>query len=370
MKRFLLIVITVLLAAALVCCAQPQEPEEELVTEEYAEPVYTAAPEEPPIAVLMNGQTRFNETFVQSVQPQIEAAGYRALVYYSESDTAQVDDMYAAIGEGAKSIAILPADMDNLHQVLDETDLQGIPIVNLMVPINGRVQTLVCPDYAEMGRMAAQAAQEARPEGASVLMVDNVSSSLVAQLKRDGFLAGAEETGTVDLAEAVLVDGTEEQVKERTAQALASNNSINVVFSTEEHFLDGVLAAVSEAGRDVSVIAVGGGSVVLDAVENGSVYASVFASPVELAEIAVGYMISLAGDSKAAVEEFAQVKLETISQRNLAEYRAKDGYADILTPATPMPLPTEEVPQETPKAEDEQQQEGAEDAQDEEQADE
>ncbi|HBU12045.1 MAG TPA: hypothetical protein DEB31_04760, partial [Clostridiales bacterium] len=166
----LLILLSVLLLAT--ACARDEEPvpEQTQTSQAPPEPSYTPEPAEPPIAFVLNGQTQFNETFAQAAQPQVEAAGFRALLFYSESAEAQVEDMYAAIGSGAACIVVSPFDMDNLYEVLDEADMQGIPVVNVNVPVAGIVKTLVSPDYAEMGAMAAQACGNARPDGASVLM--------------------------------------------------------------------------------------------------------------------------------------------------------------------------------------------------------
>ncbi|HBU13072.1 MAG TPA: hypothetical protein DEB31_10250 [Clostridiales bacterium] len=205
------------------------------------------------------------------------------------------------------------------------------------------VKTLVSPDYAEMGAMAAQACGNARPDGASVLMIDDLSSPFVAQMKRDGFMARAEELGNVSLAAAVLADGTEGSVQQATEKAIAENESVNAVFSTEELFYPGALAAVRASGRDISIISVGGGEGVLGEVAGGGLYASVFSSPAELARIAGEDAVILARDSNAGVLSFEWLKLELITRDNAVQYAAKGGYADLLTPVALSPSPSEQA---------------------------
>ncbi len=357
MKRILIVLLVgiVLLGA----CACGQQPEEAEVSEQPSgTPVPTAepVPEEPPIALVLAGESEYTQTVAAAAQPLAEAGGYRLSVYYSADAGAQLDDMYAAIGGGAKCIILMPIDMDNLQPVLDECDLLKLPVVNIMVPVNGLVRVLISPDYQFMGAQAAEAVDGLSLDAANVLTIEAVDSPFVTQLVHDGFSTASGELDNVTLAASVLAAGGD--VYQKTKDALAADETLNCVFVIDEYLTPDVIRAVQEAGRAVAVVATGGGVEMQAAVEGGSVAASVFSSPYELAELACEYALMAADGNDAAIPQYAGLRTEVMDGQTVAQYKST-GYADVMLP--PQQPETEENEAEQNETDEDGQDEGEQD---------
>jgi ABC-type sugar transport system substrate-binding protein len=354
MKR---IAIVLLVGIMLLCaCACGQRREEEAPAQPSGTPVPTAGPvpEEPPVALVLAGENEYTQTVAAAARPLAEAEGYGLSVYYSADAGAQLDDMYAAIGGGAKCIILMPIDMDNLQPVLDECDLLKLPVVNIMVPVNGLVRVLISPDYQFMGAQAAEAVDGlSLPDAANVLTIEALDSPFVTQLVHDGFHTASRELDNVTLAASVLAAGGD--VYRKTKDALAEDETLNCVFVIDEYLTPDAIRAVREAGRPVAVIAMGGGVEMQAAVEGGSAAASVFSSPYELAELACAYALMAANGGDTAIPQYAGLRTEIMDGQTIAQYKST-GYADVMLP--PQQAKTEEDETERNETEESEQDEG------------
>ncbi len=355
MKNFRsILVICLLLAVGLCSCAGQPGDVNSVQSASVPQVTESPVPAGPLIALVLNGENSFNQSFAEAAQPLMEAGGYGVTKSYSKDADGQIDDMYRAIGNGAKCICVLPYDMDKLQQVIEECDAQDIPVVNLMVPINGVVAMLISPDYKDMGALALQAAISAQPDGAVVSTVESKELPFVTQLVHDGFADAAQEEEKAELAASILVESATEEAYSSTKQMLTEHEAINVVFVLDEMLVADVVRAAEESGRQLTILAIGGSEEMMRLISEGRVFASVFASPLQLAQLAASYAMEAA--SGVQIPQYAQLKLETITKDTVAHYLEKGSYADILTPPTPSPVPTSTPspePQQTEAAEEE-----------------
>lgn len=330
MKKLLIIMLAAILVLALAGCEEKTETTSEAPSRTASmETVVTS----PIIGLLFPKQDAFYERMEQEALLLAQEEGYELLTYYPDSDNQQVTDMYAAIGAGAQCIMIAPRNMDNLQTVLDECDMQAIPVINLMVPINGVVDTLVCPDYQLMGQKGADAVRGAvgEEEDAHVFLLESLDTTFVSQLMHDGFTAQAEDLNGVFVEDAQIIQPGEETAYAEVAEQLKYNEEINAVFASDETFAPGVLRAVEESGRNVKIVCVGGSRQIMDMVRDGTVSASVFASPVELAQIAVDCAVKCAVDPNFVLPQYAGMTIETIFPTDVEKYSVFGEYADALT---------------------------------------
>ncbi len=340
MKKLL----TIFLASAFLfiftgCTASPEVESETPAPTRSVEEIITT----PIIGLVFSKKDAFYERMEEEALLIAQDAGYELLTYYPDSDSQQVTDIYAAIGEGAQCIMIVPRNMDNLQTVLDDCDMQAIPVINLMVPINGVVDSLVCPDYQLMGLKGADAVRDAidEEESANVFLLESVGGSFVSQLVHDGFVAQAADLDGIQVVDAEIIQSGEEAAYSEIAKQLKYDEEINAVFALDESFAAGVVRAVQESGRDVKIVCVGGSREIMDMVQAGEVAASVFVSPVELAQIAVDYAVKAAADPNFVLPQYAGMTVETIFPTDVDKYSAFGEYADALTnKATSEPQPS------------------------------
>ena len=335
MKKLLFI----LLAAAILigsfgCSATPE------TVEATPGPSFEQISTSPIIGLIFAQENSFYERMQKEAETIAAEAGYELKTYYSDSDEQQVSDIYSAIGAGALSIMIVPHNMDNLQDVLDECVLHEVPVINLMVPANGVVNMLVCPDYQLMGAKAAQAIRNAVGEdaSASVLMLESVEGTFVSQLTHDGFVAEMANLDGLQIMKTGMIHPNPDEAYAETKKQLANDPDINAVFAADETFAKGVLQAARESGREIKIVSVGGSRAIMELVAAGSVYGSVFISPVELAQVAMEHAIKSASDPNYVIPQYGGLTVETILPTDVDKYRAFGDYADALTnKATPAP---------------------------------
>jgi ABC-type sugar transport system substrate-binding protein len=292
----------------------------------------------PTIALIFAQENSFYERMQKEAEAIAAEKGYEIKTYYSNSDSQQVSDIYSALGAGALSIMLVPRNMDNMQDVLDECVLQDVPVINLMVPVNGRVNMLVCPDYQLMGARGAQAIRNALGEDpANVFLLESVEGTFVSQLTHDGFAAECAGLEGVTIKAVGLVHLNPDEAYAETKKQLANDPDINAVFAMDESFVKGVLEAARESGRDIKIVSVGGNSGVMEMVSEGSVYASVFISPAELAQIAMEHAVKSAADPNYILPQYQGLTVETIFPTDVDKYRAFGDYADTLTNKAALP---------------------------------
>ena len=360
MKKLLLS----LLAAAVLfgsfgCSATPE------TVEATPTPSFEQISTSPIIGLLFAQENSFYERMQKEAETIAADAGYELKTYYSDSDGQQVSDVYSAIGAGALAIMIVPRNMDNLQDVLDECVLQDVPVINLMVPANGVVNMLVCPDYQLMGARGAQAIWNAVGEDtdAHVLLLESVEGTFVSQLTHDGFVAEMASLTGMEIMNTGMIHPNPDEAYAETKKQLSYDSDINAVFAADESFAEGVLQAVKDSGRDIKIISVGGSSGIMKLISDGKIYASVFLSPVELAQVAMEHAVKSASDPNYILPQYAGLTVETILPTDVDKYRAFGDYADALTnkaapsqaQITTSPLPsdvqTSSVPSEEPTQE-------------------
>jgi ribose transport system substrate-binding protein len=334
MKKLLAIFLTVTFLFVFSSCGETQET---VSTAPSPTPSVEEIVTTPIIGLVFSKKDAFYERMEEEALGIAQEAGYELLTYYPDSDSQQVTDIYAAIGAGAQCIMIVPRNMDNLQTVLDECDMQAIPVINLMVPINGVVDSLICPDYQLMGLKGADAVRGAINEekNANVFLLESVGGSFVSQLIHDGFVAQADDLEGIEVVDAEIISSGEDAAYSEIAEQLKYDEDINAVFALDESFAAGAVRAVKESGREVAVVCVGGSREIMDMVAAGTLSASVFVSPVELAQIAVDYAVKAAADPNYALPQYAGMTMETIFPTDVDKYSAFGDYADALTNKAP-----------------------------------
>lgn len=338
LRRALLVVLAAILAVGLASCAAPTE-EETAVPEQTAtpEPV-EQEPQGPVMALIMAGDTAFNRELAAQAGNYSVQAGYELLPFFSASAEQQETDFYTAIGKGIEAIILIPVDEDTLQTVVEQTETMRIPIINALNPVNGVVTMLVSPDYQLMGSMAAEQVGALKPDGAQVLTLEEAGTAFISQMIHDGFVGRAAELGSVTVSKSVIVENNADVARERTLAVLDVEAGIDVICAQSEELALGALSAVSESGREVSIIVCGGSADAMEKVESGQYAACIFTSPTQLAELAVSYAAQAAAGT--AVPQYAAMRIEVITPENVAQHKQAGAYADLILPE-PTPEPTE-----------------------------
>lgn len=330
MKKIIYIILAVIFALSLFGCEKEKE---EVVTEE-AVPVATPTPTPEPvyekntIALMYGEDDAYYTAFKTQAEITASEMGYDLVAVKSENDAAQSDDMYMQMAKGVKAIILVPINMDNLTAATDDCALRKIPVVNLMVPVNGVVSTLVSPDYKNIGKLAAISGANALGETqVNALLIEAASDSFIGQMMHDGFEAAAKELD-INIASAALINETEEAAKEEITYQLKEHPEINFIFLSDEVFAGGAVSAVSERAKDIKIACVGGSKAVMESIKNSQISAGISVSPCEAAKEAVKAAVNAAAGRE--IEQYIGVRAESINLENIDSYMAFGDYADSL----------------------------------------
>ncbi|MGI6153550.1 MAG: sugar ABC transporter substrate-binding protein [Christensenellaceae bacterium] len=338
MRKALVLLLCIAVLCVLSACAEENAPAQETAqpTPVVEEAPPSKTPDLPMIALVMTGNNAFNQVLAEKIEPLVDEAGYRLETYYSASAEEQETDVYTAIGGGAEAIILMPVDMDNLQQVIEECDAQKIPVINILTPANGIVKILISQDYPNVGAQAAKTAAQLKP-GAKVLTVEQEANPFIMQLIHDGFVAAALEEGFVTVEKSVIVGESTVDIFEYIKGVLELNEQLDLIYIQDESLTEEVVQAAEAVGREFTIVASGADAATLEMIASGRVDATLFASPRQLAELAALYV---ADENRS--DQYAKLKTEIITQQNVSSYQADGGYADVLTDEDPEEAAPEE----------------------------
>jgi hypothetical protein len=166
----------------------------------------------------------------------------------------------ALLAEGISVLVIGPADVDALEAALAECESDGVPVINIIDSINGRVSTLVSPDYTLAGRYAAERAQTLFGEtGVRCLQLKTDYDSFIMQLLSDGFTNKIAENGTITVvSEQYCGDDEEEAYLVAKSELAFPRKEHRLYIRAEPRAVPRRMRAISDTGSAAKIVAYGG----------------------------------------------------------------------------------------------------------------
>ena len=264
--------------------------------------------------------------FFDQLQTDIEAAcaakGYSFSLMRPKTATEQVNDIAELLGTGISVLVIGPVDVDALETALAECESGGVPVINIIDSINGKVSTLVSPDYTQAGAFAAERADRLIGEtGVQCLELKSDYDSFVMQLLSDGFAGKLTKNSKLTLVSEQYCDDDEEQAFLAAKTELQSTDkNIGFIFAQNSPLARGALRAIEEADSAAKLVAFAGDMDLISAVASGTMDAAIFIGPEQLAGITVDNAGQYLSNSTFAPESFIQLDLDVVTADNAAEY--------------------------------------------------
>lgn len=332
-KKILMVLLCALLFTA-AACAQPAQTEAEESTARVVRVIpdlaQQALQEEdeaalPLVGVSLRGEGGLEDAFSAYAVEQAQVQGCDlAIMDAGLSADQQIVDIAQLLARGIQALIVNPVDIDSLQYVMDECALQGVKVINLLEPINGKVDTLIMPDYALVGEKAARLAKEAKKDRdydeLSTYLLEGAVDSFVMQMMHDGFVMQAEGQGNTPIEGVAHFNDAQEQAA-LTGWKLADLGSANVVFAQNEPLAAGFLEKTG--ARDTSVIVYGCTADTLVRIKSGDYYAAVFFGPRELAEQAVKEAVLCAASPDYLPPAYIELTLDVASASSVDEFLAQ-----------------------------------------------
>lgn len=316
MKRLLYILPCILFLFA--CCASPAHSQEEDDDDAALQL----------IGVSLGEDGTFEQSFVKEAQAIADASGYELKIKSSKSASEQSADIEDMLRDGVSAIIVYPAEQDGLSYALDECDLAGVGVVNIMLPVGGVAKSLICPDYSAIGERAANLAKQAMTDrgfaAANTYLLKEEPDSFTMQLIQDGFVKQAANHDGVTAQDAVHFSP---EADDETDWDALKNSDVLLACNTQ------IAKAAAEKITEnrPAIIAVSGDMDIMNKVKSGDVYAAIYCDPKELAGKAMEDALALSKDADASVADYTELYAATANALNIDEILSQStDYAKII----------------------------------------
>lgn len=190
-------------------------------------------------------------------------------------------------------------------------------------PPAGGVVAFVAADEAEGGQLAAELVAEALPDGGRIAVVQGATGYSENETRLERFLPTLEETGAdYEIVAEQPGDWTPEGGQSACQNMLAANPEIDLFYALSDDMGAGCANAVQQAGGDVQIVGIGGSTAGFAAIEDGSMYGTVWYSPEQLGRDAMQTMVDYL-EGEAPDDRYVTHEIANVTADNLDEYEAE-----------------------------------------------
>ena len=234
-----------------------------------------------------------NNPFFISVKDGIvelaEEKGSQVKVLDAQDDTSkQSNDVDDLIQQGVDILLINPVDSSAITPAVEAANSAGIPVVTIdRSSEGGQVLTLVASDNVEGGKMAAQYIEEISGENAKVAELEGIPGASATNERGKGFNEYAKDK--LDMVDKQTANFDRAKGLTVMENMLQSKPEIQAVFAQNDEMALGAIEAIQAAGKtgDIQVVGFDGTDDGLDAIEAGTLSATVAQQPEEMGKLAM-----------------------------------------------------------------------------------
>ncbi len=286
------------------------------------------------IGFSLAGEGAFIDQLIADIEKECAANGFVFTLQRVKSAEQQINDIKSMLASGISVLVISPVEVDSLEAVLAECETEGVPVINIIDSINGRVSTLISPDYNMAGQKAGEHAVSlfGETEG-RCLELKTQYDSFIMQLLSDGFSKALSQSEKVTLVSEQFCGEDEEQAYLLAkTELLSGEKDIDLVFAHSANLAYGALRAIADTKSDARLVAFAGDMDLIAAVASGNMEAAVFIGPAQLARIAVENAGLAIDNPSYAPEPYLALDINVITAQNAADYYSEDNvHAQVKT---------------------------------------
>ncbi|GAA1340230.1 substrate-binding domain-containing protein [Saccharothrix algeriensis] len=245
--------------------------------------------------------------------------GVRLTVVDAQNDaTNQVDQVQAFTTRGVKAVVINPVDSEQAAPAAKAAANAGVPLVAVDRTVDeGEVASEVTSDNVQGGTLAA--IELGRAVGGDVVHLQGIPGASATRDRGRGFEQGL-NSGGIKVVASQPADFNRAKGLDVMTNLLQANPGIRGVFADNDEMALGAIKALGDrAGKDVQVVGFDGTPDALQAVEDGTMVATVAQQPDVLGRKAVEQAVKAARGE--GVQEVVDVEVKVVTKQNLAEFR-------------------------------------------------
>ena len=278
--------------------------------------------------IALSVSTLDNPFFVDLRNGAQEAASstdYELIISDAQDNASQQqNDIQNFVTQQVDAILVNAVDTEAVVPAIEQANNADIPIIALdRVPDGGELVTVISSDNVQGGRMAGEE------------LIAAVNSGPVAHLEGTPGLSGTRDRGE-GFQEAISGQDEVEVVASQSADfdrdeglnvmqnIIQANPELKGVFADNDEMALGAVRALGDrAGNEISVVGFDANDDALQAIQNGTMLASVAQNPSRIGELGVENAVAtIEGES---VEEEIPVEVELVTQDNVSQFISGGG---------------------------------------------
>jgi len=255
-----------------------------------------------------------------SAQQAADDAGAELVVSDAQNDTAQQqDDVQNFISQQVSAILVNPVDSDAVVPAVEAANDAGIPVIALdRKASGGDVVSTIASDNVQGGKMAGEELIRLVGSG-NVAQLEGIPGTDPARDRGQGFQEAIDAQSSVKVVASQTADFDRSEGLTVTENIMQANSDIKGIFAqNDEMALGAVQALGDQAGDDVKIAGFDGGEDALNAIQDGTMNATIAQQPDKMGSLGVETAISVINGE--SVEENIPVEVNLVTQDNVSEF--------------------------------------------------
>ncbi|MFY1676966.1 MULTISPECIES: substrate-binding domain-containing protein [unclassified Streptomyces] len=277
-----------------------------------------------PRRVGLSLSTLNNPFFVQiraGAEERARELGVELTVTDAQNDASrQADQLQNFTAGGLSAVVVNPVDSDAAGPSVQAAVRAEIPVIAVDRGVNGAEPTaLVASDNVAGGAEGARVLAERLGGTGKIVVLQGQPGTSASRERGAGFTEGLEEYPGIEVVASQPADFDRAKGLDVMTNLLQAHPDVDGVFAeNDEMALGAVKALGSKAGSSVQVVGFDGTPDGLEAVEEGTLYASVAQQPKELGRMAVENALRAAEGRQT--EETVMVPVKVVTRDNVAGF--------------------------------------------------
>lgn len=266
-------------------------------------------------------QNPFFRELRAGAQSAADAVGVRLDVVAAHNDVErQARQLDEAVDQDSEAVLVSPVDSDDTAAAVRSVVSADIPVVAVDRGIDGvDVASTVTSDNAGGGMQAAFALAESVERPAQVIHLQGRPDTSVSQHRGRGFAEGLLPYDDIEVVAKEPAHFDRERARRLTARLLRQHPRVEAVFAENDQMALGAVDALGErAGTEVTVVGFDGTTEALEAIQDGTMEATVAQLPEQLGRTAVEQAITAIDGG--AVAPRVPVGVQLVTADNVGEF--------------------------------------------------
>lgn len=236
-----------------------------------------ASAEDSMALVLSTLNNPFFVTLKEGAEKKASDLGYDLIVLDSQNDPAkELSNVEDVLNKNIKLLMINPADSDAVRSSVRAANRKGVPVVTLDRGANGGdVASHVASDNVQGGQMAGELIVDALKGNGKVVELEGVPGTSAARDRGQGFNQAISAANGVSVVSSQTADFDRTKGLNVMENILQAQPDIDAVFAHNDEMALGAIKAIEASGRNILVVGFDGTDDAVNAVNQGSMLATV-----------------------------------------------------------------------------------------------